>query len=200
MMNFNHIKLNKRFLDLLLGFGSLLLLAGACSSDTSSAGAPSPASITDSSGYRYFSLENYFKAEIERLSGLNSPVRKTVSINGETESQTLHITNWNHELDLFLGADINKAAWRNSYAIDSLENAIVYESLEPDLKTKKITIEKGLEGEIASIEIENEVSNWIYRSKELLIYVPDSVYEIKKQQVIRIVGNNEYQIKVFGKP
>lgn len=200
MTAINQKKLNKLFFNPILGFGFLLCGIFACNPSSEPQNSHEPSTAADHLVPRYFSLENYFSAEIERLSALNNPVRKTVVINGESESQTLHIPNWNHELDLFLEADINKAAWRDSYAIDSTENALVYEALEPDLKTRKIKIKKGPKGEVTQIEIENEVSNWIYRSKEWLNYVPDSVYEIRKQQDIRIVGTNEYHVKAFGKP
>lgn len=201
MMHANQIKVNKIGLDKLWNWACLLLLTCACSSETNSVNTTTTSSsATDHIGNPYFSLESYFSGEIDRLTSLDNPVKKTVSINGETESQTLRISNWRHELDPFLGADINKAAWKTSYSIDSIENVLVYRALEPDLKTRKITIEKDSGGQVRRIEMENELVNWIYQSKEQLKYVPDSLYEIKKQQTIRIVGTNEYHILVRKEP
>lgn len=201
MMHANQIIVNKIGFDKLWNWACLLLLACACSSETNSVNtATTSSSAIDQVGNPYFSLENYFNGEIHRLTSLDNPVKKTVSINGETESQTLRISNWRHELAPFLEADINKAAWKTSYSIDSIENVLVYRALEPDLKTRKITIEKDSGGQVRRIEMENELVNWIYQSKERLKYVPDSLYEIKKQQTIRIVGTNEYHIIVRKEP
>lgn len=142
----------------------------------------------------YFSLEEYFNLEIDRLESDSSEIFKTVEINGSTESQSVRITNWKNEFAPFIEADINKSAWANSYSIDSTSGSMTYRSKEPDLKTQLIQLQLADNGSIKSITVENQVQNWIYTAREKLYYIPDSCYQIYKVQDIRIVGKNEYRI------
>jgi len=144
---------------------------------------------------RYFSLEHYFAEQSRRLTQAEVMIVKTVDVNGNTETKTLKITNWESELAAFMDSDINKAAWRNSYAVDSSEHTIVYTSLEPNLRTKQIKLKRSESGEVKEIYINNEISNLLYTSQEYLRFYPDSLYEIIRDQTVRIMGKNRYQIR-----
>src|SRR5882757_7054826 len=100
--------------------GCALLLFSACRPDVEENG----------DALKYFDIKGYFTKDIARLNKLNRPVFKTVSHNGVTESKTVHIDNWGHELDLFLGADINKPAWKNSYTIVNENGILIYKAKE----------------------------------------------------------------------
>src|ERR1700688_2857367 len=65
----------------------------------------------------YFDLKGYFKKNAAQFSLHNRPVFKTVVHNGITESKKIQIDNWERELSLFIGSDINKPAWKDSYQI-----------------------------------------------------------------------------------
>lgn len=143
----------------------------------------------------YFDLAGYIDQEITRLSNSNTTINKFVAINGETEQKKVIIENWANELAAFKEADINKPSWVGSYSVDSTAQKIIYSSLDPSLKTKKITILLNENGDILSLEIENQIENWIYTAQEKLFYAPDSLYEIVKDQNIRLVGHNTYKIK-----
>lgn len=142
----------------------------------------------------YFSLETYFKAEAARLQKLAPPVSKTVNKNGAQETHTVEIGKWENELMLFIESDINKSAWRQSYQMDSVHNTVVYRSLEPELRTRQITVERHENGDIKHIGIQNGVANMLYRSDEKLDYYPDSLYRIDKKQHVAIIGENAYTI------
>ena len=132
--------------------------------------------------------------EIARLSDSKILIDKFVAINGETEQKTVTIENWANELAAFKEADINKPSWIGSYKVDKTAQQIIYTSVDPSLKTKKITILLNENGDILSLEIENQIGNWIYNAQEKLFYAPDSLYEIVKDQHIRLVGHNNYKI------
>lgn len=171
----------------------LLLLTSVAACDSVSESTPTNEKL------RYFSLDEYFSDEITRLKKEQPDIQKTVNINGNSESKLTNTINWEHELELFAAADINKAAWTNSYTVDSTDRKVIYSSKEQELKTKHIIIQHQKNGEILSIEIHNEEYNWIYRSMETLTYYPDSLYSIEKTQEVRIVGSNHYQVQGLWK-
>ena len=112
---------------------------------------------------------------------------------GEKEAKTITIKDWQKELSLFIESDINKPAWTSSYAVTHDGDDIVYTSVDEDLRTKKIIVEKKGD-DIESITIHNEVMNQLYQSQEKLYYSPDSLYRIEKVQDIRVIGTNHYLI------
>lgn len=142
----------------------------------------------------YFDIKGFFEQEAARLSKNSTPILKEIARNQEnTESKKITIKDWQKELSLFIESDINKPAWTSSYDIIDAGDSIVYTTSDPDLRTKKIVVKK--EGEkIASIAIHNEVTNQLYTSQEELYYAPDSLYQIEKEQDVRIIGTNHYLI------
>jgi hypothetical protein len=143
---------------------------------------------------KYFDLTGYFKADTARLHKHNPEVLKTVTHNGVTETKKVHIGNWGLELNLFIQSDINKPAWRDSYNIDSSENALIYRAKTIDLKTQLIVINKQA-GKVKWIMISNRTKNMLYETTEKLSYFPDSLYIIQKHQKVRLLGANNYIIK-----
>lgn len=144
----------------------------------------------------YFDLKGYFKQLADRLNQQNPTISKTVSKNNSSESKSLKINNWNEEFALFISADINKAAWKDSYSKDSSATKIVYTTKDPDLKTQKIIIDL-TKGKPTHFHIETKVDNLLYHTAEHLEFYPDSLYEIKKSQKVVLLGNNNY--KIIGK-
>jgi hypothetical protein len=166
--------------------GLLLLLCGwyACKPEIKETGAE----------LKYFDLKEYFKNEALRLTRLNLPVKKTVAHNGDTESKTVPITNWEKELNLFTESDINKPAWKLSYTVTATPDSVVYTARYPELKTREIIIRKK-DGKVTGIIIENDTHNILYTTTEKLNYTPGSFYLIEKTQKVKIMGANNYLIK-----
>jgi len=142
----------------------------------------------------YFSLQDYFLREADRLSRSAPKVDKTVSRNGASESKRVQIDDWKNELALFIDSDINKPAWQKSYRIDSTKHSLVYTCVDPELRTQKITIEKHENGKVKHIAIINQSGNMLYQTAEQLNYYPDSLYQINKQQLVRFIGDSRYSI------
>jgi hypothetical protein len=124
---------------------------------------------------------------------------KEVNHNGKTEKKTLQITDWKQELDLFISSDINKPAWKKSYAIEKNGNVTTYTALDTTLKVRKIRLERNGK-KISAFEISSRVNNEIYTSAETLNYYPDSLYTIEKEQNVKGLGNNTYKIEGKIKP
>lgn len=143
---------------------------------------------------RYFSLDGYFKSEMERLSSKQPMVEKTVEKNGTVERRSLANLDWALELKVFRSSDINKPAWHNSYSIDSSETGLVYRAKEPDLRVRSVQITFGPGGAVTGILIRRSESNYLYTSGELLKYYPDSLYFIERHQEVRVLGPDEFRV------
>ncbi|MEH6306541.1 hypothetical protein RYH73_12865 [Olivibacter sp. CPCC 100613] len=142
----------------------------------------------------YFDLASYFRQQAILLQRKNPMILKTVGKNMETEQKKLKLDNWQKEFELFSSSDINKSDWRQSYRIDSTDEKLNYRAKSSRLRTKEITIYKNRNGIIKHIHILNGEKNWLYESIEQLDYYPDSLYQIAKEQSIRIIGQNQYTI------
>jgi len=143
--------------------------------------------------FLYFDIKGYFGKEVARLQKLNSTVQKTVSVNGVTENKTTAITDWQKELAIFVNADINKTSWRGSFKIAKENGADVYTSDNKKIPVKKVVVEKR-DLKVNKVEIIIDNKNILYQSQDTLTYYPDSLYQINKQQKIRLLKLKKYLI------
>ena len=94
-------------------WGLPLLLAGCGSPE-----ATTPR--TAGSGALYFDVRGLLDGQIQRLDRSHAATLKRVSVRGgPPETVRVPIVKWADELQLFFQADINKAALRGAYAVDS---------------------------------------------------------------------------------
>jgi len=143
----------------------------------------------------YFDIKGYFEQEATRLSQKNPLVYKEIIKNSEKEAQEIRINDWNKEFSFFIESDINKPAWTSSYSVKKNKDTIIYSALDPELRTKQIKLLKNA-NKLLFLSIKNEATNKLYTSKEELYYFPDSIYKLIKNQQVRIIGENHYQITV----
>ena len=144
----------------------------------------------------YFDLKTYFTKTATELNRKKPLVNKTVSKNELSENKKIKITDWKTELALFIDADINKKAWKESYSKDSSATKIIYIAKEADLKTQKIEIDLK-NGLPVKFKIITKMDNLLYHSTEELEFYPDSLYSINKHQKVTIISQNNYLIKGF---
>lgn len=142
----------------------------------------------------YFSLADFFSEEASKLQQSNPEIFKTVAKNGEQEEKRIQVADWRSEFALFIDADINKPAWRNSYQVDSVGSSVTYTSTDPALRTKEIRVDTSPTGAVKHIRITNQASNMLYQTDEQLDYYVDSIYRIEKHQQVRIIGKSHYTI------
>ncbi|OWK71199.1 hypothetical protein [Pedobacter sp. AJM] len=144
-------------------------------------------------GLPYFDLKGYFGNEIMRLKKAKPIVNKTVSINGVKENKSLHINDWDKELAIFIDADINKNSWKGSFKTNRKDDIITYTSDNKKIPVKKISVtEKS--SKISRIEIIINQKNILFQSQDTLTYLPDQLYQIKKQQKIRFLSTKNYAV------
>lgn len=141
----------------------------------------------------YFDLDRYFKSEVSRLTKANLIIDKTVIVNAKSEEKKVNIKNWEKELESFISADINKAAWRGSFKIKKNKSSEVYLNDNEKIPVKKVEITYR-NNKISAIKIFITNTNRLYTSKDSLSYYPDSLYQIKKVQQIKLMDQKIYQI------
>jgi len=141
-----------------------------------------------------FDLKGYFMQDTARLNRSATTVFKTVTHNGVTESKKVRIGDWGKELSLFIDADINKAAWKNSYKVISEDSLLVYRARDKDLKVRELIIKRDKQ-KVKYILIYNKTENILYTTTQKLSYFPDSLYMIETVQRVRLIGTNFYRIR-----
>lgn len=141
----------------------------------------------------YFDLEGYLKKEALRLQKANPLINKTVVVGGKSETHKVKIADWKKELDLFIQSDINKAAWRGSFSSSLANGMSTYTSQNAKVPVKKLEVSfKG--NKVSAIRIFVSNTNDLYKSNDSLSYYPDSLYQIKKVQQIRLRAEKKYEI------
>lgn len=139
----------------------------------------------------YFSLKNYFENEAERLNKFDLGVDKLVAIDGETEHKQILINDFKNELSIFIDADINKASWRGAFTVKKAEGVEIYTTKNEKIPVKKVEIHYQ-KNKLKSIQILVITKNILYNSSDTLTYFPDSLYQIKKTQKIKLLKEKKY--------
>ncbi len=129
---------------------------------------------------QFFSLKDYFKKELESLSGKVKGTKKVV-YNDKTE--TINLNNYDPSKDLrsFVNSDINNPSWIDKYKADTTthgnQKIITYTGFSEKLKTKKIDVFK-IDNKVSKIVILNADTSILKSYREKLSYEPSKGYEI----------------------
>ena len=96
----------------LLGLAGILALAGCADAGPAAPAARRPL---------YFDVKGLVTQQMDQLAQRRAAVTKRVSVRGsQPETVRVPAVRWANELQIFLQADINKAALRGAYAVDSV--------------------------------------------------------------------------------
>lgn len=116
----------------------------------------------------YFDLKSFINAQIKQLKAQKKSVQKTITVDGQAETKQLDDLDWAKELELFQQADLNKAAYKQSYLVVENDSSILY-TLKPSEKIaiKKLFIFKK-QGQISHLEAQLEEKNYLYHSQKNL--------------------------------
>lgn len=141
----------------------------------------------------YFDVKGYFDKEAARLNKANPLINKVVNVNGAEESKRTKIADWNKELTLFSDADINRASWKGLFQLKKSEDQELYTSDNEKVPVKELLVfHKNNKVHGFKILIKN--TNTLYTSVDTLTYYPDSLYQIKKMQNIKLLSEKSYTI------
>ncbi|MBB6500215.1 hypothetical protein [Pedobacter cryoconitis] len=143
--------------------------------------------------FTYFKLKDYMDLEAKRLKVLNPEIDKTVMVNQSAERKKLRIADWQKELSSFADADINKSAWQGLFKQRKGKDTESYLSDNEKVPVKSMTISYR-NGKVHGIELLIRTENSLYTSNDTLSYFPDSLYQLKKTQHIKLLNEKSYQI------
>lgn len=141
----------------------------------------------------YFDIKEYFAKEAVRLEKKNPLVHKTVMVNDTSEGKAIKIENWEKELSIFSDADINRSSWKGQFQKKETKDGEVYTSDNEKVPVKEVTIYKR-KNLVYGLQILIKNTNSLYTSADTLTYYPDSIYEIRKTQHIRLLSEKNYRI------
>jgi hypothetical protein len=141
----------------------------------------------------YFGVKAYFQKEAARLQHLDPMVKKTVVVNGKSETKDLKIASWTKEFASFIDADINKRAWSGEFRKEETDSLEKYQSNNEKVPVKSILIYKK-DRRILGLVIVIKNQNYLYTSTDTLSYFPGKQYQVRKTQQIKLMNKKEYRI------
>lgn len=157
--------------------------------------APEDNRSNSSSNTGYFPIHDFFTAEVSKLKSKNPIVDKTVWKEDKSENQKLRIKNWDVELGNFLSVDLNKPAYEQQFRIDSIADTLRYTALNEKLDIQSVELIFNAAKVPQRIRIRKATNNTLYSNIEELLFEPGIRYVVKKEQTIRLLGKNHYQIE-----
>ncbi len=141
----------------------------------------------------YFDIKGYFEKEAIRLNKLDLSTEKSVAIDGEKEQKLVKISDFNQELSAFIAADINKASWRGAFVVTKQNEIVRYTTENKKIPVSAVKIAYR-NNKLKSIQLVVKTDNILYQSIDTLSYFPDSLYEIKKTQKIKLLKEKKYVV------
>lgn len=141
----------------------------------------------------YFNIKGYFEKEALRLTRVNPLLMKTVEVNEVAETKKIRVTDWAKEFSVFSDADINRNAWKGLFYKKVNDQQEIYTSDDKKVPVKEVMIIKR-KGRVYGIRILIKYSNVLYSSADTLSYFPDSLYQVKKKQQIKLLSEKNYSI------
>jgi hypothetical protein len=134
----------------------------------------------------FFDLKAYFQSETGRLD-LFASIEKTVSINGKKETRRVDNNDVSKNLSIFSDSDINRLAWKDKYAVDSIKNnlgelqSLLYMAIDKNMKTQMLSV-SFQERIVDSIFIVTQVNGFATDNKKEMVYIPKKGYRILSNQ------------------
>ena len=175
----------------LLFFNILVLSLVSCQTQetTANEGSSGQSKIAEKA---FFDVKGFFTGEIKRLTEMGMTIKKTVTVNGKSESQTLEKPNFEDEFKMFIASDINRPAWTDKYTIEKKQlnnqsTVTEYTSKDENLKTQKMAISEMNGPVYQTIEIHNSDKSLATQAETHLFYDKQNGYSMSTFQ--KLVGS-----------
>jgi hypothetical protein len=147
----------------------------------------------DNSNIDFFDFKAFFEKEIKDFSF--KKIKKTVTLNDETETQELTEFDMEKELNLFIKANISRPSWKDKYQVTQSGNQTTYKAMDEELTIREIILEKE-GGEVTQITIHTLSDNTIFEAAKTMIYQPKKGFSIENKQDVMLAGKNNIRIEV----
>jgi hypothetical protein len=133
----------------------------------------------------YFSVPGFIKDQARELRSSGISLSRNVSFNGSHEEKIISAPDWDKELKPFAECDLNLAAWKNGFDIDTTYSkklkTIRYKAREKRIAVRELEVV--LEGDsIQSLSIVYLKSNPWYSLGRRLTFTPGIGYTIIIEQ------------------
>ncbi len=164
-----------------------------------------PASERAPEKVRFYDLRSFLNTEAGRYAAGRYEMITQASVNGRFETDTLHSADssaWLRLFNLLIESDINKAALRSRYQMESSESArgkiSRYEALDDGLSVRQLSVEER-DGSIWRISLLLDEKNLVYHSRQKILYVRDSLYRIEARQRVMLASPDSFYVEVLIK-
>jgi len=148
----------------------------------------------------FFDLEAYIEEQISDLNQEQPKVRKTISVEGQRETQQFDSLDYRTELKTFLNSDINRKAWVDKYKADSTFEGsqlkqVAYTATGEDLKTRLLRVQYE-QGKVSDIYIENRTNSIVADVRQDLHFQPGQGYRLVTTQETVLSEEQEIEVEV----
>ena len=133
----------------------------------------------------YFSLKGFIESQLKHVQGSQASYRKVVKVNDHFEIKKIKSVDLTEDLKGFLSYDINKKAWKNSFAKDSDANnqTVQYTAIEDYIPVKKCVINYNGKS-IKKIRLFIRVENNLFTSIKIIDLFPSNTYSYYHTQQV----------------
>jgi len=151
----------------------------------------------------FYALESFLDGERERYAQ-GMPVRKTVTLGANTETQEMPDYTWSSELDLLAQWDLNRPAWFDQYQRDSMPYGqggwhYSYLALEEDLPIHEFQVWR--QGDRPdSLRILTRVSNPLHTTTGEYFYQPGRQFVFRQENRRRFGKDQLLEVSVRALP
>ncbi len=147
----------------------------------------------DNSDIEFFDFKAFFEKEIKDFSF--SKIKKTVTLNDQTETKELTEFDMEKELNLFVKANISRPSWKDKYQVTTSGNKTTYKAIDDELTIREIILEKE-DTIVQQITIHTLSDNTIFEAAKIMVYQPQKGFSIENKQDVMLAGKNNIKIEV----
>ncbi|MBC8156053.1 MAG: hypothetical protein H7Z72_24445 [Bacteroidetes bacterium] len=137
----------------------------------------------------YYDVATFVKGQIDILEELKPTVSKALNIKGQQQTQKTNVINWSRELELFVQADINKPAFRNSYQVG-----------RPDSLTFEYILKPGEKETVYSLRVQLDSVTQQPRQIEAVLTTMNPLYNSERRLLLESGPGkgNQWQVRHYN--
>lgn len=154
--------------------------------------------VTSTEGF--FNVSQYFSQESSRLIASNTQVAKAVSFGKNTEKIPAALFD-STEFQIFIQSDINRNAWLDKFSVDTFQSnagyVVTYNRLSNTIPVKQLAVEFSKADEVTGVKIETKRNSLLYKSEQVMSYVPNVSYAVKGWQKTLMMHKTEFEVNGY---
>ena len=149
---------------------------------------------------QFFDLKIYFKSKIQEFDKQAKKANKKVRFGDKSEYKERLSINWQNEFQSFIDADINRWAWVDKFAVDTIPSekgyTVLHQSKSATIPIKYLEVSfSESDKQVNSITVKIERNSLLYKSKQTLTFKPDISYTVNGWQRTMLLAKTEFEVK-----